>query len=137
MEKSPFTWLRLECKSENPIARVYHSAALCSSGSANGMVVAYGGRSGDSNALNDAWGLRRHRDGRWDWVKAPYKSEKEVPVGRYQHSTLFVFSMLFVIGGRTNTVGETLTIDVYDTETSEWSKFQSVQRFRHSSWLWE
>lgn len=43
--------------------------------------------------------------------------------------------MLVVIGGRTGTVGETLTIDVYDTETSEWSKFNSIQRFRHSSWL--
>lgn len=43
--------------------------------------------------------------------------------------------MLFVIGGRTGNVGETLTIDVYDTETSEWSKFNSIQRFRHSSWL--
>ena len=53
--------------------------------------------------------------------------------------------MLVVIGGRTGTVGETLTIDVYDTETSEWSKFNSIQRFRyfnifilkqrHASWL--
>lgn len=43
--------------------------------------------------------------------------------------------MLAIIGGRTNTVGETLTIDVYDTETSEWSKFNSIQRFRHSSWI--
>ena len=39
--------------------------------------------------------------------------------------------MLVVIGGRTGTVGETLTIDVYDTETSEWSKFNSIQRFRY------
>jgi len=101
------------------------------------MVVVFGGRSNDSNALNDTWGLRRHRDGRWDWVKAPYKGDRENPIGRYQHSTLFVFSMLLVIGGRTNTVGETLTIDIYDTETSEWSKFQSIQRFRHSSWIWE
>jgi len=31
--------------------------------------------------------------------------------------------MLFVIGGRTNTVGENLTVDIYDTETSEWQKF--------------
>ena len=43
--------------------------------------------------------------------------------------------MLVVIGGRTGTVGETLTIDVYDTETSEWSKFNSIQRFRYSSFI--
>ena len=47
VDRSPFTWVRLECKSENPVARVYHSASLCSSGSANGMVVVFGGRSGD------------------------------------------------------------------------------------------
>ncbi|CAD8156820.1 unnamed protein product [Paramecium pentaurelia] len=135
VEKSPITWVRLECKSEQPIARVYHSASICTNGSANGMVVAYGGRSNDQQALNDAWGLRRHRDGRWDWVRAPYKLDKEQPIGRYQHSTLFVYSMLIVIGGRTGNVGEMLTIDVYDTETSEWSKFNSIQRFRHSSWL--
>lgn len=75
--------------------------------------------------------------GRWDWVRAPYKNDKELPVGRYQHTSLFIYSMLFIIGGRTNTVGEQLTIDVYDTETSEWSKFNSIQRFRHSCWASE
>jgi hypothetical protein len=47
VDKSPFTWVRLECKSEAPLARVYHSASLCVSGSATGMVVVFGGRSGD------------------------------------------------------------------------------------------
>ena len=28
-------------------------------------------------------------------------------------------------------------MEVYDTETSEWTKFQSVQRFRHGSWVLE
>jgi hypothetical protein len=39
---------------------------------------------------------------------------------------MFIYNMLFIIGGRTNTVGETLTIDIYDTETSEWSKYNSL-----------
>lgn len=47
VEKSPFTWVRLESKNEAPLARVYHSASLCNSGSANGMVVVFGGRSND------------------------------------------------------------------------------------------
>lgn len=42
-----------------------------------------------------------------------------------------------VIGGRTNNVGERVSLDVYDTETSEWVKYNSVQRFRHSSWIVE
>ncbi len=45
------------------------------------MMVIFGGRTTDNSALNDTWGLRRHRDGRWDWVKAPYKNEK--PSARY------------------------------------------------------
>ena len=64
VEKSPFIWTRFEIKPENPMARVYHSASNCTSGSANGMIVVFGGRSGDQSALNDSWGLRRHRDGK-------------------------------------------------------------------------
>lgn len=41
---------------------------------------------------------------------------------------------MFVIGGRTNTVGEVVALEVYDTESSEWTKFNSVQRFRHVVW---
>lgn len=39
-----------------------------------------------------------------------------------------------VTGGRTNTVGEVVPLEVYDTESSEWFKFNSVQRFRHAAW---
>ena len=41
---------------------------------------------------------------------------------------------MFVIGGRTNTVGELVDLEVYDTESSEWTKFKSLQRFRHVCW---
>ena len=42
---------------------------------------------------------------------------------------------MMVIGGRTNTVGEVVPLEVYDTESSEWYKFNSVQRFRHACWV--
>lgn len=38
------------------------------------------------------------------------------------------------MGGRTNTVGEDVPMEVYDTESSEWYKFNAVQRFRHTCW---
>ena len=41
---------------------------------------------------------------------------------------------MIVLGGRTNTVGETVYMEIYETETSEWKKFNSVQRFRHTVW---
>lgn len=41
---------------------------------------------------------------------------------------------MIVLGGRTNTIGENLQLEVYETESSEWKKFTSLQRFRHSVW---
>ena len=103
------------------------------------MIVIFGGRSNDQSALNDTWGilkitsnrikyiynigLRRHRDGRWDWVKAPYKMDKDEPIARYQHSSIFLGSAMLIVGGRANNVEENLGLEIYDTETSEWHKF--------------
>eukprot|EP00331_Platyophrya_macrostoma_P003524 CAMPEP_0176424724 /NCGR_PEP_ID=MMETSP0127-20121128/10992_1 /TAXON_ID=938130 /ORGANISM="Platyophrya macrostoma, Strain WH" /LENGTH=808 /DNA_ID=CAMNT_0017805805 /DNA_START=70 /DNA_END=2496 /DNA_ORIENTATION=+ len=134
VEKAPFFWVKLECKGDLPPVRVYHSAALCATGTANGMMVTFGGRTADQSALNDTWGLRRHRDGRWDWVKAPYKPTNEPPTARYQHSTIFLGSLMLVVGGRTNNVGESVPFEVYDADSSEWSRFPSIQRFRHACW---
>jgi protein phosphatase len=103
----PCSWVEITAEHEAPCPRVYHSAALCSAGSAANMIVVFGGRSADQSPLNDAWGLRRHRNGNWDWVKAPYKSK---PRPRYQHTTLFMGSVMLVIGGRTNNVGESLPL---------------------------
>ena len=133
VERAPFSWSKLDCGREQPSPRVYHSAALCQTGSATGMMVCFGGRTTDQSSLCDTWGLRRHRDGRWDWVKAPYKSG-ESPTPRYQHSTLFLGPLMMVIGGRTTQVGEDVALEVYDTESSEWYKFKAIQRFRHAVW---
>lgn len=99
------------------------------------MMVVFGGRTTDQSALNDTWGLRKHRDGRLDWVKAPYKSGGEVPNARYQHSILFVGTLMLVVGGRNNLVGEAVSFDIYDTETSEWFKLQPIEKFRHACWI--
>jgi len=42
--------------------------------------------------------------------------------------------MMVVVGGRTNTVGENVQLEVYETESSEWHKFDCLQRFRHTIW---
>lgn len=69
--KPPLAWAEVKCEGDLPNARVYHSAALCTAGTAGGMIVIFGGRGLDNNPLSDSWGLRRHRTGRWDWVRAP------------------------------------------------------------------
>jgi hypothetical protein len=47
VDKAPFSWSKLETPGEAPCVRVYHSAALCSTGSATGMMVIFGGRTAD------------------------------------------------------------------------------------------
>jgi protein phosphatase len=126
VERAPFTWSKIEVAGDQPASRVYHSAALCQTGTAMGMMVIFGGRTGDQSALNDTWGLRRHRDGNWDWVRAPYKLAGTQCVPRYQHTTVFLGSSMIVVGGRTNNVGESVALDVYDTESSEWFRFPSM-----------
>ena len=86
VEKAPFCWNKLDCgKGELPNARVYHAAALCQTGSANGMMVVFGGRTTDGSALNDTWGLRKHRDGRWDFVKGPYRNSSASDMPKYRY----------------------------------------------------
>ena len=127
VDKAPFTWEQLRMAgNEKPCVRAYHASALCNTGSASGMMVTFGGRTADQSALKDTWGLRRHRDGRWDWVQAPYKAGSPEPLARYQHSSIFVGTMLIIVGGRTNTVGENVQLEVYETESSEWHKFDCL-----------
>ena len=101
------------------------------------MMVIFGGRGADGQPLNDTWGLRKHRDNRLDWMKAPYRnnSVQTRPAERYQHRTLFIGTLLLVIGGRNNQVGESMSLDIYDTDTSEWHKLPKIDRFRHISFL--
>lgn len=125
VEVAPFSWSKLESQGKVPMTRVYHSAALCTVGAAQGMMVIFGGRTQDGSSLKDAWGFRRHKNGKWDWVEAPYKSSQVEPLARYQHSSTFVGSLMLILGGRTNTVGENLPLEIYDTESSEWHRLEN------------
>jgi protein phosphatase len=100
-------WASVPTGVDIPSPRVYHAAAVCrtKTGSANGMLVVFGGRTSAQSALNDTWGLRKHKDGRLDWVRAPIKQGCEPPSPRYQHSLLFLGTLMLVVGGRNNQVG--------------------------------
>ena len=133
-EQQPLHWTKLDIKGELPQPRIYHSAAVCTYGGANGMMVVFGGRRKNGQNLNDMWGLRKHRNGVWDWMKAPYRG---TPQDRIQHTSLFCGNFFINAGGRSQTLGDNLPIEVYDTENSEWFKFSSFRRFRHSSFIFE
>ncbi|OII78373.1 serine threonine protein phosphatase [Cryptosporidium andersoni] len=135
VEESPFLWTQVlfERDERIPCARVYHSAALCTEGPAAGMTVVHGGRASDSRYLKDIWGLRQHRDGRWDWIEAPRKKGGP-PVPRFQHVVLFIGTKMLAIGGRGDDISKTLPTMLYDTETCEWRNLPHIGRFRHSAW---
>jgi protein phosphatase len=127
-------WKKLEPTSELPPPRMYHTAAVCKYGGAAGMIVIFGGRSDGSSALNDTWGLRKHRNGSWDWVNAPYRNNV-VPLRRFQHTMAFFNNLMILLGGRGDENLKTIPIEVYDTESSEWNKLASFDKFRHASWI--
>mmetsp|Transcript_101111 Transcript_101111/g.324811 ORF Transcript_101111/g.324811 Transcript_101111/m.324811 type:complete len:842 (-) Transcript_101111:156-2681(-) len=138
VERSPFQWnevsvIQTGSHARCPLPRVYHSAEVCREGPAAGMMVVFGGRTPDNRSLKDIWGLRQHRDGRWDWVEAPTKRGTP-PEPRFQHSAIFLNSRLLIVGGRGSDVNKALPTAVYDTETCEWRNVASVNRFRHACW---
>lgn len=135
VEHAPFQWTEVTVMhAKSPVPRVYHSAEVCREGPAGGMMVVFGGRTPDGGSLRDIWGLRQHRDGRWDWVEAPTKRGGP-PEARVQHSCTFLGSKLVITGGRGQDVNKPLPTAVYDTETCEWKMVSTVNRFRHASWV--
>jgi hypothetical protein len=74
LDKNLLSWTKLELPDNaGPSARLYHACDICLKGNAQGMMIIFGGRDASENALNDTWGLRRHRNGSWSWLAAPYK----------------------------------------------------------------
>lgn len=137
VELPPFEWVQViisnNCKAPPP--RVYHSADMCKEGPATGMIVIFGGRSAENKSLDDTWGLRQHRDGRWDWVEAPIKKGVP-PEARYQHTAVFIGSKMFILGGRNdNGCAIPLSTALYNTETIEWVTLPAISKFRHTSWM--
>ncbi len=48
---------------------------------------------------------------------------------------MFVGTLLLILGGRNNTVGESLPLDIYDTDTSDWFRLNNIERFRHCCFM--
>ena len=61
-------WLKIQIDNQNmiPCPRLYHSSGICEKGNAKDILIVFGGRDQKEQALNDIWGLRKHRNGKWD-----------------------------------------------------------------------
>ncbi|KAF3555907.1 hypothetical protein F2Q69_00016759, partial [Brassica cretica] len=91
----------------------------------DGLLLLCGGRDANSVPLASAYGLAKHRDGRWEWAIAPGVS----PSARYQHAAVFVNARLHVSGGALGggrMVEDSSSIAVLDTAAGVWCDTKSV-----------
>ncbi|KAI4373613.1 hypothetical protein MLD38_011721 [Melastoma candidum] len=117
----PYEWRKLEPEGEGPLPCMYATASARS----NGLLLLCGGRDANSVPLGSAYGLAKHRDGRWEWAIAPGVS----PSPRYQHAAVFVNARLHVSGGALGggrMVEDSSSVAVLDTAAGVWCDIKSV-----------
>ncbi|XP_047975142.1 serine/threonine-protein phosphatase BSL3-like isoform X3 [Salvia hispanica] len=117
----PYEWRKLEPEGEGPPPCMYATASARS----DGLLLLCGGRDASSVPLSSAYGLAKHRDGRWEWAIAPGVS----PSPRYQHAAVFVNARLHVSGGALGggrMVEDSSSIAVLDTAAGVWCDTKSV-----------
>ncbi|BAT90339.1 hypothetical protein VIGAN_06156500 [Vigna angularis var. angularis] len=117
----PYEWRKLEPEGEGPPPCMYATASARS----DGLLLLCGGRDANSAPLASAYGLAKHRDGRWEWAIAPGVS----PSPRYQHAAVFVNARLHVFGGALGggqMVEDSSSVAVLDTAAGVWCDTKSV-----------
>ncbi|BFI43553.1 protein phosphatase [Marchantia polymorpha subsp. ruderalis] len=117
----PYEWRKLEPEGDGPPPCMYATASARS----DGLLLLCGGRDASSVPLASAYGLAKHRDGRWEWAIAPGVS----PSPRYQHAAVFVNARLHVSGGALGggrMVEDASSVAVLDTAAGVWCDRKSV-----------
>ncbi|PSR86435.1 Serine/threonine-protein like [Actinidia chinensis var. chinensis] len=117
----PYEWRKLEPEGEGPPPCMYATASARS----DGLLLLCGGRDANSVPLASAYGLAKHRDGRWEWAIAPGVS----PSSRYQHAAVFVNARLHVSGGALGggrMVEDSSSVAVLDTAAGVWCDTKAV-----------
>lgn len=117
----PYEWRKLEPEGDGPPPCMYATACARS----DGLLLLSGGRDANSVPLDSAYGLAKHRDGRWEWAVAPGIS----PSPRYQHAAVFVNARLHVSGGALGggrMVEDSSSVAVLDTAAGVWCDRRGV-----------
>jgi len=115
--EKPYHWQKVQVSDgKQPAGRMYATSVP----RRDGLMLLCGGRDAKGTPLSDAYGLSRHRDGRWWWAEAP----GAMPIGRYQHGAVFVDGRLHVgggAGGGGRMVDEDSSAVVYDLDVGVWA----------------
>ncbi|CAK9222478.1 unnamed protein product [Sphagnum troendelagicum] len=117
----PYEWRKLDPEGDGPPPCIYATASARS----DGLLLLSGGRDANSVPLDTAYGLAKHRDGRWEWAIAPGIS----PSSRYQHAAVFVNARLHVSGGALGggrMVEDASSVAVLDTAAGVWCDRKGV-----------
>ncbi|XP_073395969.1 serine/threonine-protein phosphatase BSL3 [Physcomitrium patens] len=117
----PYEWRKLDPEGEGPPPCMYATACARS----DGLLLLCGGRDANSVPLDTAYGLAKHRDGRWEWAVAPGIA----PSARYQHAAVFVNARLHVSGGALGggrMVEDESSVAVLDTAAGVWCDKKAV-----------
>jgi protein phosphatase len=136
-----YEWKLVEFNNDSiiPSSRMYHSSVICRSGKAKGMILIFGGRADKRTPLNDLWGLRKHRNGSWEWILAPC-SNKVTPLKRYQHSSICYSNNMIVLGGLSdleNIENGGIPVEIFNCDNLEWITYFHFNKFRHASVILE
>lgn len=134
IDKAPFSWSLVDFKA-NPQPRAYHAATAWKADRDGSTMLVFGGRGMTGEAFNDLWALRRLGVGEWEWRCLPATSGGDIPSSRFQHCLICVHNVVLVIGGRNANETSLLPLDVYNLNSSAWTAFPGVNRFRHVNWV--
>lgn len=99
------------------------------------MMIVFGGRFNSGATSREIWGLRKHRNGMWDWTTPENLNNFNFVKGRYQHVSLYLGSLLINIGGKLNDLACNDKITIYDYEEPAWYEGEGVECFRHVAWI--
>ena len=129
-------WILIDFKNDLiPSPRLYQTSGFCDNEDLKNMMIVFGGRDSNENPLNDIWFLIHHRDGTWNWKKAPI-TDNELLKPRYNHSVVFDDTLMIIIGGRGHRKQiNLLPIQVYDISKNDIFNFRGVGINRHCSFI--
>ena len=137
--KSPqVKWIKIDFKNNvAPSPRLYQTCGFCNKGEEKDMMLLFGGRDSNENALNDIWGLTHNKNHSWSWTRAPI-TDNELLKPRYNHSIVFYGTLMIIIGGRSNkNYNGTLPIQVFDNNKKDIFDFPGVEMNRHNSFIFD
>lgn len=134
-DKVPFKWEKVFING-NPSQRVYHTANLFKVHGNTEMMIVFGGRNKENSSISEISGLKKSKDGEWEWQDFPKQGNNDVqPLSRHQHCATFFGPFLFIVGGRTS--GNSPAIfDAYSMNKHKWFRFGNIALFRHSIWIY-